>query len=165
MKVASYSSASHSPEQKLLHFYANRFWPLHYQKIDFTLTGEDKALAEKRRKGFDHVRKSLKEFVMQRHKTSKAFNKWLEKIPDYIENLGKDHPLSQQLSSLQAFVVTPLHAISWFGFADLIDAHAKEFEFRQRNAYGQTPLVLAIDNNQIDTVVAPGCADVNRFIP
>ena len=166
MKVASFTSAGHSPEQRYFHWYANRFWPLHYQKIDFTLTGENKALAEERRQGFDHVRKSLKEFVMQRHKTSPAFNKWLKKIPDYIGSLGTNHPLSKQLSSLQASVVTPLHAISVFGFADLIDAHSKEFDFGQRNAYGQTPLILAIDNNQLDTVnalTASGRADVNQF--
>ena len=168
LKVASYTSASHSPAQIYLNWYANRFWPLHYQRIDFNLTGEDKALAEERRKGFEHVRKSLKEFVMQRHKTSSAFNKWLKKIPDYIENLGKNNPLAQQLSSLQASVVTPLHAISVFGFADLIDAHSKEFDFGQRNAYGQTPLVLAIENNQVDTVkalMASGRADINQFNP
>ena len=168
MKVASYTAASHSREQIYLNWYANRFWPLHYQKINFNLTGEDKSLAEERRKGFEHVRKSLKEFVMQRHKTSSAFNKWLKKVPDYIEDLGKNHPLSQQLSSLQASVVTSLHAISVFGFADLIDAHSKEFDFRQRNAYGQTPLILAIENNQVDTVkalIASGRADVNQFNP
>ena len=168
MKVASFTSASHSPAQIYLNWYANRFWPLHYQKIDFSLIGEDKALAEERRKGFERVRKSLKEFVMQRHKTSPAFNKWLKKIPDYIESLGKNHPLSQQLSSLQASVLTPLHAISVFGFADLIDAHSKEFDFRQRNAYGQTPLILAIENYQADTVkalMASGRADVNQFNP
>lgn len=166
MKVASFTSAGHSPEQRYLHWYANRFWPLHYQKIDFIVTSEDKVLAEERHKAFDHVRKSLKEFVMQRHKTSPAFNKWLKNIPDYVENLGKNHPLSQQLSSLQASVVTPLHAISVFGFADLIDAHSKEFDFGQRNAYGQTPLILAIDNKQVDTVkalIASGRADVNQF--
>ena len=166
MKLASFTSAGHSPEQRYFHWYANRFWPLHYQKIDFTLTGEDKALVEERRKGFDRVRKSLKEFVMQRHKTSPAFNKWLKKLPDYVGDLGKNHPLSQQLSSLRASVVTPLHAISVFGFADLIDAHSKEFDFGQRNAYGQTPLILAIDNNHVDTVkalMASGRADVNQF--
>lgn len=166
LKIASFTLAGHSPEQRYFHWYAHRFWPLHYQKIDFTLVGEDKVLAGERRKGFDSVRKSLKEFVMQRHKTSPAFNKWLKNIPYYIGDLGKDHPLSQQLSSLQATVVTPLHAISVFGFADLIDAHSKQFDFGQRNTYGQTALVLAIDNNQIDTVkalVASGRADVNQF--
>ena len=166
MRFASFTLAGHSPEQRYFHWYANRFWPLHYQKIDFTLIGEDKVLAEERRKGFDRVRKSLKEFVMQRHKTSPAFDKWLKSIPNYIGNLDKNHPLSQQLSSLQASVVTPLHAISVFGFADLIDAHSKQFDFGQRNAYGQTALILAIDNNQIDTVkclVASGRADVNQF--
>lgn len=166
MKIASFTSAGHSPEQRYLHWYANRFWALHYQKISFTLTGEDKALTEERRKGYDRVRKSLKEFVMQRHKTSPAFNKWLKQIPDYIKNLGDNHPLSQQLSSLQASVVTPLHAISVFGFADLIDAHSKELDFRQCNAHGQTPLILAIDNNQVDTVkalMASGRSNVNQF--
>ncbi len=166
MKVASFTAAAHSPEQRYFHWYATRYWPLHYQKIDFTLTGEDKALAEERRKAFDHVRESLKKFVMQGHKTSPAFNKWLKSIPDYVANLGKTHPLSQQLSSLQASVVTAVHAISVFGFADLIDAHSKHFDFGQRNAYGQTPLILAIDNNQVDTVkaiLASGRADVNQF--
>ena len=168
MKVASFTAASLSREQIYLNWYANRFWPLHYQKIDFNITGEDEALVEERRKGFEQVRKSLKEFVMQRHKTSSAFNKWLKKIPDYIESLGKNHPLSRQLSSLQASVVTPLHAICVFGFADLINAHSKEFDFRQRNAYGQTPLILAIENNQIDTVKAlmvSGRSDTNQFNP
>ena len=166
MKFASFTSAGHSPEQRFFHWYANRFWPLHYQKIDFTLTGEDKPLAEERLKGFDHVRESLKKFVMQGHKTSPAFNKWLKQIPDYIENLGKNHPLSQQLFSLQASVVTALHAISVFGFADLIDAHSKQFDFSQRNAYGHTALILAIDNSQVDTVkalIASDRVDVNQF--
>ena len=166
MKFASFTSAGHSPEQRIFHWYANRFWPLHYHKIDFTLTGENTALAEERHKGFDHVRESLKKFVMQGHKTSPAFNKWLKQIPDYIENLGKNHPLSQQLSSLQASVVTALHAISVFGFADLIDAHSQQFDFSQRNAYGHTALILAIDNSQVDTVkalMASDRVDVNQF--
>ena len=166
MKVASYTSASHSPQQTFFHWYATRFWPLHYQKIDFTLISEDKALAEERQKGFDHVRESLKKFVMQGHKTSPAFNKWLDKVPDYITNLDKNHPLSQQLSSLQASVTTAPHAICVFGFADLIESHAEQFDFRQGNAHGHTALIIAIDNNQVNTVkalVASGRADVNQF--
>lgn len=166
MRVASFTSAGHSPEQRYFHWYANRFWPLHYQKIDFALTSEDRALNEERQEAFDRIQKSLREFVMQRHKTSAAFNKWLKSIPDYIASLGKDHPLSQQLSSLQASVVTPLHAIAVFGFADLIEAHTSQFDFALRNAYGQTALTLAIENNQVDTVKAlltSGRADVNQF--
>ena len=166
MKVALFTSAGHSPAQRYFHWYAARFWPFYYQKIDFTLTGEDKALAEERRKGYDHVRESLRKFVMQGHKTSLAFNKWLEKFPDYIGELEKNHPLSQQLSSLPASVVTDLHAISVFGFADLINAYPERFDFRQRNVYGHTALILAIENNQIGTVkalIASGRADVNQF--
>ena len=166
MKKASYTSAGLSPEQIYFHWYATRFWPLHYQKIDFTLTGEDKALAEERSKGYDDVRVALKGFVMQGHKISPAFNKWLAKIPDYIRDLGKDRPLSQQLSSLQASVVTALHAISVFGFADLVDAYSKQADFRQGNAYGHTALILAVENNQLDTVkalIASGGANVNQF--
>lgn len=118
MKVALYTSA---PKQIRFHWYLTRFWPLHYQKIDFTLIGEDQAVAEERQKGFDHIRESLKKFVMQGYKTSPAFNKWLKNVLNYIEDLGKNHPLSQQLSSLQAFVVTAPYAICVFRFADLID--------------------------------------------
>ena len=166
MKDASYTSARLSPAQIYFHWYATRFWPFHYQRIDFTLEGEDKSLAEERRKGYKHVREALKIFVMQGHKTSPAFNKWLKNIPDYIGDLGEIHPLSQQLSSFQTSVVTDLHAISVFGFADLIDARSGRFDFRQRNAYGHTALILAIENNQISTVkalLASGRADVNQF--
>ena len=166
MKVASFTSAGHSPAQRYFHWYATRFWPFHYQKIDFNLIGEDKTLAEERRKGYDHIQESLRKFVMQGHKTSLAFNKWLAKIPDYIGDLGTDHPLSQQLRSLQASVVTDLHAISVFGFADLINAHPERFDFRQQNPYGHTALILAIDNDQIDTVkalITSDRADVNQF--
>ena len=163
MKVASYTSA---PTQIRFHWYATRFWPLHYQKIDFTLIGEDQVLAEERQKGFNHVRESLKKFVMQGHKTSPAFNKWLKNVPSYLEDLGKNHPLSQQLSSLQASVVTAPHAICLFGFADLIDTRSGQFDFGQRNAFGHTALIIAIDNNQVETVralLASGRADVNQF--
>ena len=166
MKVMSSTLAGPSPAKKNFHSYATRFWPFHYQKIDFTLEGEDKSLADERRKGYDHVREALKKFVMQGHKTSLAFKKWREQIPDYIENLDKNHPLSQQLSSFQASVMTDLHAISVFGLADLIDGHSGHFNFRERNAYGHTALILAIDNNQISTVkalIASGRADVNQF--
>ena len=171
MQVASHTSARHSPAQRYFHWYATRFWPFHYQRIDFTLEGEDKSLAEERRKGYNHVREALRKFVMQGHNISAAFNRWLKKIPDYIEDLGKNHPLSQQLSSFQTSVVTnldpvPVFAISVFGFADFIDAHSGSFNFRQRNADGHTALILVIDNNQIGTVkalLAPGRADVNQF--
>ena len=166
MKKASYTSAGLSPEQRYFYWYATRFWPHHYQKINFTLAGEDRALAEERKKEYDDVRVSLRAFVMQGHKISPAFNKWLAKIPDYIQNLGKDRPLSQQLSLLQASVANALHAISVFGFADLVDAYSKQDDFRQGNAYGHTALILAVENKQAETVkalIASSRANVNQF--
>lgn len=138
----------------------------HYQNIDFTLEGENDSLAEERRKEYNDVREDLRKFVMQGNNTSPAFNKWLGKIPDYIKDLGENHPASQQLSSFQTSFAPDLPAISLFGFADLIDAHSERSDFRQRNAYGHTALILTIDNNQISTVralLASGRADVNRF--
>ena len=46
MMFASITSTNYTPEQRYFYSYANLFWPLHYQKINFALKGEDEARAE-----------------------------------------------------------------------------------------------------------------------
>ena len=157
------STSRRTPGQIRLGWYAKIYWPLHYQNINFNLTSKDEALNEEREKGFARVKTLLKNFV---YKTSQAFGKWLQEIPDFVKELGQEHPLSRQLTSIQASLVTPLHAICVFGFADLIDMPHKHFDFAQRNAHGQTALCLAVENDQLDTVkalLASNRVDVNEF--
>ena len=164
--LASFTSAGRSPAQLRFHWYAKRFWAYHYQRINFSLKSDDKSLEEERQKNFARVRESLRKFIIQGKKTSQAFTRWLKEIPDLITGLEKRQNLVQQLKSLQASVVTPLHAICVFGFADLIEAHHKDWRFDQQNAHRQTPLCLAIENNHLDTVKALLAAEpglVNEF--
>ena len=166
MIVATSSISRLTAPQVRFYWYAKLYWPLHYQKIDFSIESEDKYLHEERQRGFVRVRELLKKFIMQGHKTSPAFDKWIAEIPNFVQELGVQHPLSKQLSSLQASLETPLHVICVFGFAELVNQHHKHFKFDQRNAHGQTALCLAVENDQLDTVKAllsPNRADVNEF--
>ncbi len=164
--VATSSISRLTAPQVRFYWYAKLYWPLHYQKIDFSKGSEDKTLSEDRQKAFVRVRELLKKFIMQGHKTSPAFNKWIAEIPSFVQELGEHHSLSKQLNSLQASLETPLHVICVFGFAELVHQHHKHFNFDQRNAHGQTALCLAVENNQVDTVKAllgPSRADVNEI--
>ena len=167
MMVSAASSISRlNPSQVKFYWYAKIFWPLHYQSIDFNINAKDKSLNEERQRGFVRVKGLLKKFLMQGHKTSQAFNEWKSQVPKFVKELGEQHPLSKQLSSLEASLETPLHVICVFGFAELIEAHHKHFDFNQRNAHGQTALCLAVENNQLETVrslLAHGRVDVNEF--
>lgn len=154
MIVATSSISRLTAPQVRFYWYAKLYWPIHYQKISFSIESEDKDLHEERQKGFVRVRELLKKFIMQGHKTSPAFNKWIAAIPNFVQELGEQHPLFKQLSSLQASLETPLHVICVFGFAELVHQHHKHFKFDQRNTHGQTALCLAVENDQLDTVKA-----------
>ena len=147
MSAMASSLGQHSRHQLSFSWYAKRYWPLHYQNIDFEAGSDDKALQEERQKGLIQVKSQLQKFIMQGHKTSQAFNKWTSQIPDFFRTLGERNLLSKQLRSLEASSETPLHVICVFGFADLIKAHCKHFDFNRRNAHGQTALSLAVENN------------------
>lgn len=152
MIVATSSISPLTEPQERFYSYAKLYWPLHYQKIDFSKGSEDKTLSEDRQKAFDRVRGLLKKFIMQGHKTSPAFKKWVADIPSFLQKLEEHHySLSKQLNSLQASLETPLHIICVFGFAELVH---HDLEFDQRNAHGQTALCLAVENDQVDTVKA-----------
>ncbi|KAL6712970.1 hypothetical protein ACLMJK_009525 [Lecanora helva] len=157
---ASFTSARPKDGGRIsFHWYAKRFWAYHYQNIDFSIKSEDKALEQARLKNFAQVRESLRKFVIQGKKTSQAFTRWLKEIPDLVTGLEKQDNLSHQMRSLQASADIPLHAICVFGFADLIGAHHKDFRLDQRNAYGQTALSLAIENNHPETAKSLLTAD------
>ncbi|KAI4138069.1 MAG: hypothetical protein L6R39_006981, partial [Caloplaca ligustica] len=166
MITASSSIARLSPAQVRFYWYAKLYWSLHYQKIGFDSGAENKALNEERRKAFLRVKELVRKFLMQGHKTSPAFNKWMVQIPDFVKELGEDSPLSKQLKSLQASLDDPLHVICVFGLAPIIEAHYKHLDFTRRNIHGQTSLCLAVENKQVETVKAlltHGRVDPNEF--
>ncbi|KAL9006563.1 MAG: hypothetical protein Q9188_000662 [Gyalolechia gomerana] len=167
MMIAAASSVSRlSAAQVRLYWYAKLYWSLHYQNIDFEDVSDELALNEERQKAFGRVTELVRKFLMQGHKTSPAFNKWMAQIPDFIRELGEENPLSTQLKSLQASLEDPLHVICVFGLAPIIDAHYKHLDFNQRNVHGQTALCLAVENNRLETVKAlliHGRVDVNEF--
>lgn len=167
MMIAASSSVSRlSPAQVRFYWYAKLYWSLHYQRVNFNDDAEDKTLNDKRQKAVVRVKELVRKFLMQGHKTSPAFNKWIAQIPDFIEELGEQSPLSKQLKSLQASLEDPLHVICVFGLAQIIEAHYKHLNFNQRNVHGQTALCLAVENRQLETVkvlLTHGRVDVNEF--
>ncbi|KAL8831217.1 MAG: hypothetical protein Q9170_005388, partial [Blastenia crenularia] len=166
MNAASSSVSRFSATQVRFYWYAKLYWSLHYQKINFEDVSGNEALNEERQKAFGRVKELVRKFLMQGHKTSPAFNKWMAQIPDFVRELGEEHSLSKQLKSLQASLEDPLHVICVFGLAPIIDAHYKHLDFNQRNVHGQTALCLAVENNQLETVKAlltHGRVDVNEF--
>ncbi|KAL9596338.1 MAG: hypothetical protein Q9219_005855 [cf. Caloplaca sp. 3 TL-2023] len=167
MMIAASSSVSRlSATQVRFYWYAKLYWSLHYQKINFEDASDDKQLDEERQKAHTRVRELVRKFLMQGHKTSPAFNKWIAQIPDFVRELGEENALSKQLKSLQASLEDPLHVICVFGLAPIIEAHYKHLDFNQRNVHGQTALALAAENNQSETVkalIAHGRVDVNEF--
>lgn len=167
MMITAASSVSRlSATQVRFYWYAKLYWSLHYQNINFEDVSDEKVLDEERQKAFSRVKELVRKFLMQGHKTSPAFNKWMAQIPDFVRELGEEHPLSSQLKSLQASLEDPLHVICVFGLAPIIEAHYKHLDFNQRNVHGQTALCLAVENNQKATVEAlliHGRVDVNEF--
>lgn len=167
MMITAASSVSRlSATQVRFYWYAKLYWSLHYQNINFEDVSDEDALNEERQKAFARVKELVRKFLMQGHKTSPAFNKWMAQIPDFVRELGEEHPLSTQLKSLQASLDDPLHVICVFGLAPIIEAHYKHLDFNQRNVHGQTALCLAVENSQKSTVEAlliHGRVDVNEF--
>ncbi|KAL8720021.1 MAG: hypothetical protein Q9225_003066 [Loekoesia sp. 1 TL-2023] len=167
MMIAASSSVSRlSATQVRFYWYAKLYWSLHYQNINFEDASGAKALNDERQKALFRVKELVRKFLMQGHKTSPAFNKWIAQIPDFVRELGEKNPLSKQLQSLQASLEDPLHVICVFGLAPIIEAHYKHLDFNQRNVHGQTALCLAVENKQLETVKAlltHGRVDVNEF--
>ncbi|KAI4120379.1 MAG: hypothetical protein LQ338_007060 [Usnochroma carphineum] len=166
MIIASSSVSRLSPAQVRFYWYAKLHWSVHYQNINFNDVAEDKSLKEERQRAHVRVKELVRKFLMQGHKTSPAFNKWIAQIPDFVEELGEQSQLSIQLRSLQASLDDPLHVICVFGLAPIIEAHYKHLDFNRRNVHGQTALCLAAENNQLETVKAlltHGRVDANEF--
>ncbi|KAL8927232.1 MAG: hypothetical protein Q9208_002408 [Pyrenodesmia sp. 3 TL-2023] len=109
MITASSSVSRLSPAQVRFYWYAKLYWSLHYQHVNFGDDADVKTLSDERQKILVRVNELVRKFLMQGHKTSPAFNKWMAQIPDFVKELGEESPLSKQLKSLQASLDDPLH--------------------------------------------------------
>ena len=166
LNTTAHSVGRLSRPQIAFAWYAKRYWPYHQQRIDYDSMSDDKRLNEERQKGFTEVRMSLQRFIMQGHKISPAFNKWLAQIPDLSQTLDDNGPLAKQVKSLEASSDNPLHIICALGFPELIKAHHRHFDLNKRDRHGRSALTLAVENNRAETAKSLldfARVDVNEF--
>ena len=147
--LSSAMSRETTPSKTEFKRYAFLYWPLHYQQVDFDEKDDRKV----------RMRNKLKSMLTQGSGISRIFKQWISQVKTMEQGLDENTPLASKLKSLQASPGEPetaLFTACVFGFDDLVEKfkHTKGFDPDQCNIQHQTPLCLAIDNNQIKTVKA-----------
>lgn len=126
--------------------YASLYWPFHFQKIDFRDTDDRKT----------RLKNKLKTLLVRMRDVSPIFQQWISDVESMANHFGANNERLLKLDSLKAVPATPLFVASIFGFADLIKQFRliKGYNLEQTNLHRQTPLCLAVENDQMETAQA-----------
>ncbi|KAL9594696.1 MAG: hypothetical protein Q9219_006896 [cf. Caloplaca sp. 3 TL-2023] len=126
--------------------YATLYWPIHLQKIDFGHMDECR----------ERLKTKLKTLLVRVRDVSPIFEQWISRVEKIATEASLNPELLLRLESLRAVPTTPLFAASIFGFSDLVKQFRliSGYNLEQQNIHKQTPLSLAVENDQLETVKA-----------